>query len=125
MLRALGYTALSRWHLNEGHASLLALELLDEQARRAVGRPSRTTTSRSSVSNACLLPIPRCPPAMISFHSTSWNACLAPALRFTMPEVFCCEGVLNATYLALNLSHYINGVAKKHGKSLGICLRTT
>ena len=32
-----------------------------------------------------------------------------------MPEVFCCEGLLNMTYLALNLSHYINGVAKKHG----------
>jgi starch phosphorylase len=30
-------------------------------------------------------------------------------------DVFCCEGVLNMTYLALNLSHYINGVAKKHG----------
>src|SRR5262249_15812778 len=35
---------------------------------------------------------------------------------FTMPEVFCCEGRLNMTYLALNLSHYVNGVAKKHGE---------
>ena len=26
------------------------------------------------------------------------------------------EGVLNMTYLALNLSHYVNGVAKKHGE---------
>jgi starch phosphorylase len=33
-----------------------------------------------------------------------------------MHDVFCCEGVLNMTYLALNLSHYINGVAKKHGE---------
>jgi starch phosphorylase len=30
--------------------------------------------------------------------------------------VFCCEGVLNMTYLALNLSHYVNGVAKRHGE---------
>ena len=30
MLRALGYTAITRFHLNEGHASLLTLELLDE-----------------------------------------------------------------------------------------------
>ncbi|MGA7883484.1 MAG: hypothetical protein WCD63_21685, partial [Terrimicrobiaceae bacterium] len=29
---------------------------------------------------------------------------------------FCCEGELNMTYLALNLSHYVNGVAKKHGE---------
>jgi starch phosphorylase len=33
-----------------------------------------------------------------------------------MQDVFCCEGLLNMTYLALNLSHYINGVAKKHGE---------
>ena len=33
-----------------------------------------------------------------------------------MPEVFCCESMLNMTSLALNLSHYINGVAKKHGE---------
>jgi starch phosphorylase len=31
-----------------------------------------------------------------------------------MREIFCCGGDLNMTYLALNLSHYINGVAKKH-----------
>ena len=33
-----------------------------------------------------------------------------------MTDVFCFEGVLNMTYLALNLSHYVNGVAKKHGQ---------
>jgi len=31
-------------------------------------------------------------------------------------DVFCCEGSLNMTHLALNLSHYVNGVAKKHGE---------
>jgi|SRR3990172_5347871 len=35
---------------------------------------------------------------------------------FDMKDVFCCEGVLNMTFLALNLSHYVNGVAKKHGE---------
>jgi starch phosphorylase len=33
-----------------------------------------------------------------------------------MKEVFCCGDVLNMTYLALNLSHYVNGVAKRHGE---------
>jgi hypothetical protein len=33
MLRALGYRKLQRFHMNEGHASLLGLELLDERAR--------------------------------------------------------------------------------------------
>ena len=32
MLRALGYTELTRYHMNEGHAALLSLELLGEEA---------------------------------------------------------------------------------------------
>lgn len=35
MLRALGCNALERFHMNEGHAALLALELVDENARAA------------------------------------------------------------------------------------------
>ncbi len=33
-----------------------------------------------------------------------------------MREVFCCGGGLNLTCLALNLSHYVTGVAKKHAE---------
>jgi starch phosphorylase len=33
-----------------------------------------------------------------------------------MKDVFCCGDLLNMTFLALNLSHYVNGVAKKHGE---------
>src|SRR3990170_4119677 len=33
-----------------------------------------------------------------------------------MKNIFCCEGEVNMTYLALNLSHYVNGVAKRHGE---------
>ena len=35
LLRAAGHAGLRRFHMNEGHAALLGLELLDEQARRA------------------------------------------------------------------------------------------
>ncbi len=35
MLRSLGYDQIRRFHMNEGHASLLTLELLDEAAQRA------------------------------------------------------------------------------------------
>lgn len=35
---------------------------------------------------------------------------------FEMRDLFCCEGLLNMTYLALNLSRHINGVAKKHAE---------
>ena len=35
MLRALGHDGLRRFHVNEGHASLLPLALLEERARKA------------------------------------------------------------------------------------------
>ena len=33
-----------------------------------------------------------------------------------MKDVFYCGDILNMTFLPLNLSHYVNGVAKKHGE---------
>jgi len=45
------------------------------------------------------------------------NRVLGRPELFAMKEVFCCDGVLNMTYLALNLSHYVNGVAKKHAET--------
>jgi starch phosphorylase len=33
-----------------------------------------------------------------------------------MKDVFCFDNAWNMTYLALNLSHYVNGVAKRHGE---------
>ena len=35
MLRALGYEDLTRYHMNEGHAALLSLELLGAEATKA------------------------------------------------------------------------------------------
>jgi glycogen phosphorylase len=117
MLRALGYTAISRLHMNEGHASLLTLELLDEQAQRA-GRSAFTHDDVEVVRQHCVFtthtPVPA---GHDQFPLELVERVLGPREAFhTMPAVFCCEGVLNMTYLALNLSHYINGVAKKHGE---------
>jgi starch phosphorylase len=117
MLRALGYTDLTRFHLNEGHASLLTLELLDEQAQRA-GRTAFTHDDVEVVRQHCVFtthtPVPA---GHDQFPLALVERVLGPREAFhTMHEVFCCEGVLNMTYLALNLSHYINGVAKKHGE---------
>ena len=35
---------------------------------------------------------------------------------FNVKHIFSFDGLLNMTYLALNLSRYVNGVAKKHGE---------
>jgi starch phosphorylase len=116
ILRALGYHSLQRFHMNEGHAALLALELLDEHARDN-GRQEFTHADVEAVHELCVFtthtPVP-------SGHDRFPLDMVARALGrhdFSIHhEVFCCEGELNMTYLALNLSHYINGVAKKHGE---------
>ena len=117
MLRALGYTNITRFHMNEGHASLLTLELLDEQARRG-GRSVFTHDDVAVVRQQCVFtthtPVP-------AGHDQFPLALVERVLGYreafhTMQDVFCCAGVLNMTYLALNLSRYINGVAKKHGE---------
>jgi starch phosphorylase len=117
MLRALGYSTMARFHMNEGHSSLLTLELLDEHAHRA-GRETLTHEDVEAVRQQCVFtthtPVPA---GHDQFPLSLVERVLGSREAFhTMPDVFCCEGVLNMTYLALNLSHYVNGVAKKHGE---------
>ena len=53
MLRALGYRSIERFHMNEGHSSLLTLELLDESAREA-GRAAVTYDDVERVRRKCV-----------------------------------------------------------------------
>ena len=102
--------------MNEGHANLLTLELLDEQARRA-GRTAFTHDDVEAVRKRCVFtthtPVPA---GHDQFPLELVERVLGPReVWHTMHEVFCCDGMLNMTYLALNLSHFVNGVAKNHG----------
>ena len=116
MLRALGYENVWRYHMNEGHASLLALELLDEQAREH-GRTVFNHEDIESVHRQCIFtthtPVPA---GHDRFPLDQVGRVLGRSDIFAMHEVFCCAGELNMTYLALNLSRYVNGVAKRHGE---------
>ncbi len=53
MLLQLGFDRLHRFHMNEGHASLLSFELLEEQARRA-GRPVPNSEDVAAVRQKCV-----------------------------------------------------------------------
>ncbi len=116
MLRALGYDALQRYHMNEGHAALLTLELLDEQAV-AAGHESVTLDDIEAVHAKCVFtthtPVPA---GHDKFPLDMVTQVLGRHDVAEMQDVFCCVGVLNMTFLAMNLSHYVNGVAKRHGE---------
>ncbi len=116
MLRALGYQNIERFHMNEGHSSLMTIELLDEEVNKA-GRKSITSADVEAVRKKCVFtthtPVPA---GHDQFPMDLVKRVLGRQEFYDMKDVFCCGGSLNLTYLALNLSHYVNGVAKKHSE---------
>lgn len=112
MLRALGHTRLRRFHLNEGHASLLALELLREAN---VGNDPGAWTFEA-VREQCVFtthtPIPA---GHDQFPHELVRAVLTEPVPAGLLEMLGGAPRLNMTLLALNLSRYVNGVAKRHG----------
>ena len=114
LLRALGCTELERFHMNEGHSALLALELLDESAK-AAGRARFEEADIETVRRLCVFtthtPVPA---GHDQFSVDLVERVLGRPDVWRQKDVFCHNGVLNMTYLALSLSHYVNGVAKRH-----------
>ena len=116
MLRALGLEEIRCFHINEGHASLLTLELLDEQLRRN-GRSSLTKEDLEKVRDRCVFtthtPIPA---GHDKFSLELVRELLGPHRLFEDKELFPMDGTLNTTELALRLSRFANGVSRKHGE---------
>jgi starch phosphorylase len=140
ILRALGYKELTRYHMNEGHAALLALELLGEEAREA-GRTSIRGEDIERVRSKCVFtthtPVPaghdrfpmefltRVFPEQMDFLDLK-DASSAELMKRVLQVDQNFAGLkeaakggasLNMTQLALNLSTYVNGVAKQHGET--------
>lgn len=116
MLRRLGYSGLARFHMNEGHSALLTLELLDEERLRA-GREDIAPADLDAVRRRCVFtthtPVPA---GHDQFPLELVRDLLGGGAPFRETATFCHEGLLNMTFLAMNASHYINGVAKRHGE---------
>jgi len=116
MLRALGYSGLNRFHMNEGHSALSTLELLREESNRP-RQEGASPDPIEAVRRRCVFtthtPVPA---GHDQFTLELVRELLGEGAEFRRTELFCHEGVLNMTFLAMNLSHYINGVAKRHGE---------
>ena len=117
MLRALGYSSIRRFHMNEGHASLLVVELGYELAQGNGG--AITDEVVAQVKPMCTFtthtPVPaghdQFPLDLVARVITGYGRAFDErAVRF------CLDRVLNMTYLALDNSRYVNGVAKRHGE---------
>lgn len=115
ILRALGLTKIERYHMNEGHSSLLVLELLAEQTQQ---QDAAQTTQKhmAAVRQQCVFTTHT---PVAAGHDRYPMAVAYRVLKQCNPfndctEEICCGNELNLTYLALAASHYVNGVAKKH-----------
>ena len=138
MLRALGHTELMRYHMNEGHAALLTIELLDEECQQA-GRSSIKGDDIEKVRSKCVFTTHTPVPAGHDKFPVEYLTRLFPdqnrlfdqndessvdliksilQVEQSYPDLqeAAKRGAsLNMTYLALGLSNYVNGVAKLHG----------
>jgi len=138
MLRALGHTELMRYHMNEGHAALLTIELLAEESQEA-GRSSVNGDDIEKVRSKCVFTTHTPVPAGHDKFPVEYLARLYPELArlvdwkdpssvelirsilqvepsfADLQEAAKRGASLNMTHLALGLSNYVNGVAKLHG----------
>ncbi len=118
ILDSLGYKNLKKYHMNEGHSSLLALELLN----RSVGdyglkHENGLKEEIAKIQKKCIFtthtPVP-------AGHDQFSYSLVEEVLDTEVPKkIFQQIGgqeKLNMTLLAINLSHYVNGVAREHGR---------
>jgi starch phosphorylase len=117
MLQALGYTNITSYHMNEGHAALLAVGLLEQDLGEGnLGQATERDIER--VRRRCVFTTHTPVPAAFDQFSRELARQVLGEDLFRMLEVTnCChEHTLNMTFLALRFSNYINGVAMHHGE---------
>ncbi len=117
LLRALGHDQIQNYHMNEGHSALLALSLVAEKNENQAVRQI-TPSVREAVRRQCVFtthtPVPA---GHDRFPAHLVHQVLGDDWAQALTEAHCClDGSLNMTYLALYFSHYVNGVAMRHGE---------
>lgn len=117
LLDALGFVV-KKYHMNEGHASLLTLELLN-RSRRPVEDTwdERTAWDTHRVMEQCVFtthtPVEA---GHDKFPYDMVQRVMGEVVPLPLLQELGGKEMLNMTLLALNLSRYVNGVAKKHGE---------
>ena len=103
ILKNLGYK-IRKYHMNEGHSALLTFELLKEN-----------NMDSEKVQNTCVFTTHT--PIEAAFDQFSYSLVeevLSKEHMLSIMKQYAGQDNLNMTYLALNLSKYVNGVSKSH-----------
>lgn len=114
MLKELGYDNLNKYHMNEGHAALLSLELYHQKKAYDIEHDElKMDTFRKLCVFTTHTPVP-------AGHDKFDIDVFRRVMNGYMPEFIMQKGLdydhFNMTLLAMNMSKYVNGVAKRHGE---------
>ncbi len=121
ILAALGYKP-SVYHMNEGHAALLSLGLLEDQlgigSENSIPLASASASDIDTVRRQCVFTTHTPVPAGHDQFGIDQMYHVLGEERANALQHFGClhNGLLNMTYVALRFSRYVNGVAMQHGK---------
>jgi len=105
ILQALGYKTIDKYHMNEGHAALLTLEILRQLKDIEKVRKQCVFTTHTPVAAG-----------HDQFELSYAKPMLGDIIPDSILDQITFENKLNMTRLGLFFSHYINGVAKRHGE---------
>lgn len=105
------------YHMNEGHAALLSLALLQDGIGDAP-LASATEADVDRVRQQCVFTTHTPVPAGHDMFGMDQAHAILGDERVATIERFGClhNGLLNMTYVALKFSRFVNGVAMQHGK---------
>jgi len=116
MLRALGYARIDRFHLNEGHAALATLALVEEDLNGAKRPEAELARSFKELTGKCVFTTHTPVPA----GHDQFSAHLVRQVLGGRPAKWLRQlgagKTLNMTELALRAAHFVNGVAMRHGQ---------
>jgi starch phosphorylase len=110
MLRAMGHASINRFHMNEGHAALLVLELL------GTNRWPPTWDFHGTRAECVFTTHTPVPAGHDSFPYDLVHQVLGAALPEPVVRMLGGSDRLDMTHLGINMSRYINGVAKRHAE---------
>jgi starch phosphorylase len=117
MLHALGYKNVNTHHMNEGHAALLTVALLEREVARGDLSAIADSDAESVRQRSVFTTHTPVPAGHDQFAVDLVREVLGPERLAALETLHCIhDGMLNMTYLALHMSRYVNGVAMRHGE---------
>ncbi|MCK9555621.1 alpha-glucan family phosphorylase [bacterium] len=115
ILEELGYKNIRKYHMNEGHAAPLALELLYRTRKDDMPPEKIESYDLEKVQRKCVFtthtPVPA---GHDKFNMDLVKSIFKETNHENIPGELLYDGMLNMTYLALKCSEFYNAVSKKH-----------